>query len=246
MLFSFQQRSYRGYRERRGLNRNKLSASQRWTDAISEARWRNLTVPESRQSRELKRSSLEKSDNDEAAGPKAPQQSRSGPRENWHRLTNITKHAFVEDSSDEEDEEFEGTEAEKDSRRASRVDEKKRREQKAKTMSLRYFLEMVDVKHRYGSNLRAYHQEWQKSKTKESFFYWLDHGEGKHVDLKMAPRARLDAEQVRYLSREERQHYLVNIDSEGRLCWTKNGARIDTTTEFKDSMNGKNLTSSLC
>ena len=50
-------------------------------------------------------------------------------------------------------------------------------------MDLPYFLEMVDIKHRYGSNLRTYHAEWKKADTHENYFYWLDHGEGKDVEL---------------------------------------------------------------
>ena len=105
-------------------------------------------------------------------------------------------------------------------------------------MDLPYFLEMVDLKHRYGSNLRAYHNEWKRSDTQENFFYWLDHGEGKNVSLQMCDRERLDKEQVRYLSREERLDYLTSIDNEGRLCWMRNGIRIDTTEEWKDSIHG--------
>jgi hypothetical protein len=51
-------------------------------------------------------------------------------------------------------------------------------------------------------------------------------------------RGQLESERVRYLSREERLSYLVKIDKEGRLCWAKNGARIDTTTKYKDSIHG--------
>lgn len=113
------------------------------------------------------------------------------------------------------------------------------REKIAKAMDLQYFLEMVDSKHRYGSNLRAYHVEWKKSDTHENFFYWLDHGSGKNLELPTVSRARLEAEQVRYLSREERQQYLVKVDDEGRLCWAKNGERITTSTdEYKDSIDG--------
>jgi hypothetical protein len=97
---------------------------------------------------------------------------------------------------------------------------------------------MVDLKHRYGSNLRTYHEEWKKSDTNENFFYWLDYGEGRFIDCQGCPRERLDREQVRYLSKEERLDYLVKIDKEGRLCWAKNGARIDTTEKFKDSVHG--------
>lgn len=97
---------------------------------------------------------------------------------------------------------------------------------------------MVDQKHRYGSNLRAYHTEWKKSGTHENFFYWLDYGEGKNLEVPTCSRERLEKEQVRYLSREERQNYIVKIDKEGRLCWAKNGERITTSTEYKDSVNG--------
>lgn len=105
-------------------------------------------------------------------------------------------------------------------------------------MGLQYFLEMIDVKHRYGSNLRVYHEEWKKADTNDNFFYWLDYGEGRFLDMDACPRERLDREQVRYLSREERQYYLVNVDKDGRLCWAKNGARIDTTEKWKDSIHG--------
>ncbi len=100
------------------------------------------------------------------------------------------------------------------------------------------FLEMVDLKHRYGSNLRTYQQQWKKSATQENFFYWLDEGEGRFLDVAGCPRERLDRERVRYLSREERLNYLVKINKEGRLVWAKNGARIDTTEKFKDSIHG--------
>ena len=107
-----------------------------------------------------------------------------------------------------------------------------------KIMGLPYFLEMVDQKHRYGSNLRQYHAEWLKADTHENFFYWLDHGDGRNVEIERVSRHRLEKEQVRYLSREERLTYLVVIDGEGKLCWNKDGLRIDTTPEWKDSLEG--------
>jgi hypothetical protein len=122
--------------------------------------------------------------------------------------------------------------------REKKAEAKKEREKHAKMMDLQYFLEMVDTKHRYGSNLRAYHNEWKKADTNENFFYWLDEGEGKNIELPTVSRERLDSEQVRYLSREERQQYLVKVDSEGRLCWAKNGERLTTSIEYKDSVDG--------
>lgn len=105
-------------------------------------------------------------------------------------------------------------------------------------MALQYFLEMVDQKHRYGSNLGIYHEVWKDSDTHDNFFHWLDHGEGKDLDIPACPRDRLERERVRYLSLEERQYYLVEIDEEGRLCWAKNHQRIDTSPEYRDSLFG--------
>lgn len=124
-------------------------------------------------------------------------------------------------------------------RREARAAARAKRAASAKMMDLQYFLEMVDVKHRYGSNLRKYHAYWQQQPTKQNFFYWLDYGDGKEVDLPERSRERLEKEQVRYLSREERLQYLVKIDEQGRLCWAKNGERISTNDElYRDSMKG--------
>jgi len=158
-------------------------------------------------------------------------------RQNWKRIGEIARRAGHDDPTDTEDETGmtpEQLEEWKRKRKVARLE----REKFAKALDLQYFLEMVDVKHRYGSNLRAYHAEWKKSDTHENFFYWLDYGGGKNLELPTVSRARLEAEQVRYLSREERQNYLVKVDEEGRLCWAKNGERITTSTDYKDSVDG--------
>jgi hypothetical protein len=112
-------------------------------------------------------------------------------------------------------------------------------EKTAKTMDLQYFLEMVDTKHRYGSNLRAYHSVWKNGPSKQNFFYWLDYGDGKDFEIERVPRDRLEREQVRYLTREERQNYLVLVDKNGRFRWAKNDERVWTDSEqYKDSMKG--------
>jgi len=100
---------------------------------------------------------------------------------------------------------------------------------------------MIDPHHRYGSNLKAYHTYWMKhTDNKDNFFHWLDEGDGLEVDLSSIGRSRktLDSEKVRYLTREQRLHYLVNIDENGLLRWAKNGELIDTTIEYKDSAEG--------
>jgi hypothetical protein len=107
------------------------------------------------------------------------------------------------------------------------------------TMDMSYFLEMVDTRHRHGSNLRAYHTFWKSSTSGENFFYWLDQGEGRDVDLPQCSRERLERDQVRYLSPGERQNYLVKIDQAGKFRWAKNDELVDTNDKrFKDSLHG--------
>jgi len=117
--------------------------------------------------------------------------------------------------------------------------ENEREEAASMLMDLRYFLEMVDSKHRYGANLQVYHEYWKRQDTTQNFFYWLDHGDGRHLDLSLCNREKLDREQIRYLSREERKDYLVEVDDEGRLRWAKNGELITTSVDdYKDSTQG--------
>ncbi|KAK3628175.1 hypothetical protein LTR56_018787 [Elasticomyces elasticus] len=211
------QRNYRGYRDRRALNGYGLDPSTRWIEAIKEAKYHNVTSPRSR----AERTSLSPGGD--------------STRERWRKLGAIAQRAGSDDTSESE------SEAQTDEQlrkiREHKRAKKAEREKYAKVMGLEYFLEMVDQKHRYGSNLRRYHQEWKKSETQENYFYWLDYGEGKHLDLEDRPRKRLDFEQVRYLSREDRLKYLVEI-KQGRFCWVKNEKPVTTSIEFKDSING--------
>lgn len=159
-------------------------------------------------------------------------------RQNWKRVGEIARRAGADDPKDASDTDDDGSGEDRAEDRKKRVEQRAEREKTAKMMDLQYFLEMVDQKHRYGSNLRAYHEQWKKAETNENFFYWLDYGEGKKFEHPTVSRERLDKEQVRYLSREERMNYLVTVDEEGRFCWAKNGNRIKTTVEYKDSING--------
>ncbi|MCJ1352447.1 MAG: hypothetical protein MMC33_002431 [Icmadophila ericetorum] len=228
------QRTYRGHRDRRQLSGLSLDPSTRWIEAIKEARYRNLTAPRPRV--------------DSGSSPDPPAigspRGSSEARRQWKRISQIANRAHGEEDEDENDTSSSSSltsgheQAHALAEKARTIKKRHKDAWKGKMMDLGYFLEMVDLKHRYGMNLRAYHQEWKKSDTKENFFYWLDRGEGRDLDLPICSRARLDKEQVRYLSREERLDYLVKIDNEGRLCWAKNGARIDTTDQWKDSIHG--------
>jgi len=168
---------------------------------------------------------------------------------NWLRATKIAERAAAYDlSSSDTDGSEDGDISEKEaadqnlSQEERRKRHQKRVERRAvtsKMMDLQYFLELVDQKHRYGSSLRKYHNYWKTQDTNQSFFYWLDEGDGKGLDLPECSRERLDREQVRYLSREERLKYLVNVDKDGLLVWAKNGEKVWTKDElYRDSLEG--------
>ncbi|KAK6583381.1 hypothetical protein PZA11_004457 [Diplocarpon coronariae] len=227
------QRNYRGHRERRMLAGLSLDPTTRWVEAVKEAQYRRLTTPRAR-------SHVREDSKDVPAGSVHSAGAVNAARQNWKKIGLITRRAGGDEESDSassvDDEDT--PEHEREERRKRRAEAKAKRRETAKMMDLQYFLEIVDVKHRYGSNLRTYHEEWAQADTKENFFYWLDYGEGRFIDCQGCSRERLDREQVRYLSKEERLHYLVKIDEEGRLCWAKSGLRIDTTEQYKDSMHG--------
>lgn len=224
------QRNYRGYRERRQLAGMSLDSSARWVEAIKEARWRNATKP-------ISRSECSRSIGELSPGVRA-RRDPDAARQTWKRVGEIVRRAGGDDPSEPSEDEDDMTQEEREEYHRKRAENKREREKTAKMMDLQYFLEMVDQKHRYGSNLRAYHEEWKKADTNENFFYWLDKGEGKHLELPTVSRERLEKEQVRYLSREERMKYLVKIGKDGRLCWARDGTRISTTRDYKDSING--------
>jgi hypothetical protein len=239
------QRNYRGYRVRREMKGLGIDANTRWTHAIRDARWKNLNTPRARGDKRLSGNLSVEEDIVSDGG--RPRSSTSAARQNWKKATLIAMRAGGDEDSSHSDDDSDSsieegspkmTEEQKASVRERRAATKDKRRKQAKMMGLQYFLEMVDLKHRYGSNLRQYHEEWKRTDTNENFFYWLDYGAGKNIELDSCPRSRLDREQVRYLNREERQHYLVKVDAEGRLCWAKNGVRIDTTEQWRDSIKG--------
>lgn len=178
----------------------------------------------------------------------------SPARDRWKMVAEIARRAGADDtspsvsdfSSTEDDESSDlaqgkssPSKKEREQAAKKRAEATALRKKTAKMMDLQYFLEMVDQKHRYGSNLRKYHNYWKSQDTDQNFFYWLDQGDGKDVEVPECSRARLDKEQVRYLSREERQQYLVRINEEGLFIWAKNGERVWTKDElYKDSVQG--------
>ncbi|KAL2332584.1 hypothetical protein Fmac_013797 [Flemingia macrophylla] len=88
----------------------------------------------------------------------------------------------------------------------------------------------IDPRHRYGHNLHFYYDKWLKSQSREPFFYWLDVGEGKDVNLEKCPRSKLQQQCIKYLGPMERLPYEVVVE-DGRLFYKQSGKLVHTTGE---------------
>ncbi|KAI1378607.1 hypothetical protein F4677DRAFT_372728 [Hypoxylon crocopeplum] len=154
------QRTYRGYRVRREMQGLGLDASTRWTHAVRDAQWKDLTTPRARQN------SLLSNGDADSNSHRRSSSSRSAARRNWMKVAAIARRAGGDEDSDHSegstssssDDDIQGMSAEKRAEaKKKRLKAQAKRREHARMMGLQYFLEMVDLKHRYGSNLRTYH-----------------------------------------------------------------------------------------
>ncbi|XP_074576407.1 IQ domain-containing protein IQM1-like [Curcuma longa] len=116
--------------------------------------------------------------------------------------------------------------------RAAKVGKGLSKCKKAQKLAIRHWLEAIDTRHRYGHNLHLYYDVWSRSESRQPFFYWLDIGDGKEVNLAKCPRDKLQQECVRYLGPKERQAYEVILE-DGKLVYKQSGAFVDTTEGSK-------------
>jgi hypothetical protein len=112
-------------------------------------------------------------------------------------------------------------------KKAAKVGKGLSRDSKALKLALQHWLEAVDPQHRYGHNLQPYYNTWLNCNTNEPFFYWLDVGEGRDLDLPECLRSKLQKEHIRYLGPAEREQYEVVIE-DGKLYYKLNGCPVDT------------------
>ncbi|KAG8067419.1 hypothetical protein GUJ93_ZPchr0005g14868 [Zizania palustris] len=116
--------------------------------------------------------------------------------------------------------------------RAAKVGKGLSKNGKAQKLALQHWLEAIDPRHRYGHNLHIYYGVWSRSESTEPFFYWLDIGEGKEVNLDKCPRSKLQSQCIKYLGPTERQEYEVVVES-GRLVYRQTGALVHTWDDSK-------------
>ncbi|KAL2632067.1 hypothetical protein R1flu_016753 [Riccia fluitans] len=112
-------------------------------------------------------------------------------------------------------------------KKAAKVGKGLSKNEQARKLALQHWLEAIDPRHRYGHNLHFYYKEWSNSDTQEPFFYWLDVGEGKDLDLECCKRSKLQKEQISYLSPKERKWFEVLIE-DGKLVYKMTEKPVDT------------------
>ncbi|KAF2603433.1 hypothetical protein F2Q70_00026938 [Brassica cretica] len=94
---------------------------------------------------------------------------------------------------------------------------------KAQKLAFQHWIEAIDPRHRYGHNLHVYYEEWCKADAGQPFFYWLDVGDGKDMDLIDCSRldvgdgkdmdlidcsrSKLKQQCIKYLGPQEREEY---------------------------------------
>ncbi|PSS21104.1 IQ domain-containing protein [Actinidia chinensis var. chinensis] len=111
--------------------------------------------------------------------------------------------------------------------RAAKVGKGLSKDERARKLALQHWLEAIDPRHRYGHNLQFYYAKWLHCESKQPFFYWLDIGEGKEINLERCPRSKLHEQCIKYLGPTERTSYEITIE-DGKFLYKQTGRLIDT------------------
>ncbi|KAJ4886512.1 calmodulin-binding family protein [Raphanus sativus] len=120
--------------------------------------------------------------------------------------------------------------------RAAKVGKGLSKNGKAQKLALQHWLEAIDPRHRYGHNLHFYYNKWLHCQSREPFFYWLDIGEGKEVNLvEKCSRSKLQQQCIKYLGPMERKAYEVVVE-DGKFFYKNSGEMLHTSSlEDSDS-----------
>ncbi|KAL2545003.1 calmodulin-binding family protein [Forsythia ovata] len=116
--------------------------------------------------------------------------------------------------------------------RAAKVGKGLLKDEKAQKLALQHWLEAIDPRHRYGRNLHFYFDVWSDSKSSQPFFYWLDIGDGKEINILSCPRVDLQRQCIQYLGLKEREAYEV-IVKQGELVYKQSGMLLNTDEDSK-------------
>lgn len=116
--------------------------------------------------------------------------------------------------------------------RVAKVGKGLSKDEKAQKLALQHWLEAIDPRHRYGHNLHLYYDVWFNSESTQPFFYWLDVGDGRDVNLESCARSKLQQECIEYLGPKERIAYEVIVEN-GKLVYKQSGAFVDGDDKSK-------------
>ncbi|KAL8102599.1 IQ domain-containing protein IQM1 [Apium graveolens] len=111
--------------------------------------------------------------------------------------------------------------------RAAKVGKGLSKCENAQKLALQHWLEAIDPRHRYGHNLHMYYDIWFDSESSQPFFYWLDVGDGKEVNVEKCPRSILQRQCIQYLGPIERETYEVIVE-DGKLLYRQSGLFVDS------------------
>ncbi|CAN6335513.1 unnamed protein product [Urochloa humidicola] len=111
--------------------------------------------------------------------------------------------------------------------KASKIGQGLSSDSKALKLAFEHWIEAIDSRHRSGHNLHIYYDFWCQSQAGQPFFYWLDVGDGKDVDLPECPRTLLKMQFIKYLGPKERELYEYIIN-EGKVIHKQSREPLDT------------------
>jgi len=79
--------------------------------------------------------------------------------------------------------------------------------------------------------LKPYLRRWLLSDTSQNFFHWLEHGDGRSLDLEERPRRILEKQRVKYCTPAERDYLEVVVGNDGLLRYKIEAQLVDTGSE---------------
>ncbi|CAJ2661087.1 unnamed protein product [Trifolium pratense] len=107
------------------------------------------------------------------------------------------------------------------------------KDDKGQRLARKHWLEAIDPRHRYGHNLHFYYDVWFQCQSSQPFFYWLDIGDGKRVDITdICSRKKLQRQCIKYLGPIEREAYEVIVEG-GKLVYKQSKNLVHTTEGSK-------------
>ncbi|KAI6681992.1 hypothetical protein NL676_035873 [Syzygium grande] len=142
------------------------------------------------------------------------------------------KHSSVSFYKDDNKPETVGSRWARARTRVAKVGKGLSKDENAQKLALQHWLEAIDPRHRYGHNLHLYYDVWFRSESTQPFFYWLDVGQGKDINLEKCPRSVLHKQCIKYLGPNEREAYEVIVEN-GKLMYKESSNLVDTVEGSK-------------